>query len=186
MSVHNPAAMKRTVLILIVCLFSTFAWGQVKKIAPDNKVVFKIKNAGVKVDGSFTGLTGTIVFDPKTLEKSYFDVNLEVKTINTDINARDNHLRKAEYFDAEKYPLISFKSKKIERTKTGFVTTGLLTIKGTIKEIKIPFSYSEANSNGLFNGILTLNRLDYKVGESSWILSDEVTIFLSIKVSSVN
>lgn len=174
--------MKKTSFIVLLCFLSTIVAGQIKKIAPNNSVAFKIKNAGIKVDGSFTGLKGTIAFDPNALDKSYFDVSIESKTVYTGTNARDAHLKKEEYFHVEKYPEIRFKSKKIERTKTGFVTTGSLTLKGVTKEIKIPFTYLEKDSEGLFTGSFTINRLDYGVGTSSWILSEEATIILTIKV----
>ncbi len=174
--------MNKVVFILAFSLISSLVSGQAKKILPDNPVAFKIKNAGIKVDGSFTGLKGTLFFNSKELSNAYFDVTIDAATINTGTSARDTHLKKAEYFDVEKYSKISFKSKKIDATKTGYAATGTLSIKGKSKEITIPFTYQEKNNEGVFNGNFTINRLDFGVGESSWILSDEVSILLNIKV----
>ena len=174
--------MKKINIVLILLFFSITVFGQNKKIVPENTVQFKIKNAGLSVNGSFKGLAGTIVFYADKLAESFFEVSIDAKTVNTGNNSRDGHLKKKEYFDVETYPKINFKSKKIEATKTGYLTTGYLTIKGKVKEISILFTYTEKNSEGLFTGSFVLNRLDYGVGESSWILSDEVTILLNIKV----
>ena len=111
-------------------------------------------------------------------------MRIETKTVQTGNNSRDGHLKKKEYFDVETSPEMRFQSKKIEPTKSGYVATGNLTIKGNVKEIKIPFTYSEKDREGIFNGTFVINRLDYGVGVSSWILSDNVTIILKIKVSN--
>ncbi len=174
--------MKKVNFLLLLILFSTAVFGQNKKILPENIVQFKIKNAGLSVDGSFKGLAGTILFDPTKLAESSFEVSIDTKTINTGNSSRDGHLKKKDYFDVDAYPKISFKSKKIEATKTGYMTTGNLTIKGKTKEIPLLFTYTEKNSEGVFTGSFVLNRLDFGVGESSWILSDEATILLNIKV----
>ncbi|HVD97883.1 MAG TPA: YceI family protein [Cytophagaceae bacterium] len=171
----------RSLIFILLNVFALSSFAQTRKITPDNIVSFKIKNAGIKVDGSFSGLQGTIVFDPKNLAQSSFDVSIKSATVNTGIEARDTHLKKEEYFNAVNYPTINFRSKKIEMTSSGFVTTGTLSIKGKTKEIKIPFTFSENNGEGIFNGSFTINRLDFGVGESSWILSDEATVVLAIK-----
>ena len=177
--------MKTIKLILLLLLVPiTLLFGQNKKIAPENEVLFKIKNSGITIDGKFKGVSGTIFFDPKDISTSSLNVSIETKTVNTGNNSRDGHLKKKDYFDVETFPKITFQSKKIEPTKSGYVATGNLTIKGKVKEIKIPFTYSETGSEGIFNGTFTINRLDYGVGESSWILSDNATITLKIKVSN--
>jgi polyisoprenoid-binding protein YceI len=174
--------MKKRNLLLLLLIFSITVFGQNKKILPENIVQFKIKNAGLSVEGSLKGLTGTIVFDPAKLATSSFEVSVDTKTINTGNDSRDGHLKKKDYFDVETYPKISFKSKKIEATKTGYLATGNLTIKDKTKEIPLLFTYTEKNSQGVFTSSFVLNRLDFGVGESSWILSDDVTISLNIKV----
>ena len=65
----------------------------------DSKVHFVIKNFGIKTGGDFTGLKGTIKFDPVNFSTSVFDVTVEATTIDTDNSSRDGHLRKSDYFD---------------------------------------------------------------------------------------
>lgn len=179
--------MKKHILLLLIGFIASGLplAAQTKKIAPGNLVNFVIKNAGLKVDGSFSGLQGTIVFDEKALDQSSFEVSIDAKSISTGTTARDNHLRKEEYFYVEKYPAIRFKSSKIERTKAAFLVTGNLYIKGKTKQISFPFTYTEKNNEGTFNGSFTINRRDFDVGGSSWIMADEATILLTIKVTNL-
>ncbi len=174
--------MRKIILILLVILSMSTGYAQIKPLQPGNIVAFKIKNAGMKVDGSFSSLKGTILFDPGKPSTASFEIIIDARTIATGINGRDNHLRKQEYFDTEQYPEIRFKSKKTEATKTGFIVTGDLFVKGTTKEINIPFSYTENEKGGIFSATFTLNRLDFGVGSSSWVLSDDVTVLLNINV----
>ncbi len=174
--------MKKVMFLSLLLFCSTIVFGQNKKIQPENEILFKIKNSGISVEGKFKGLAGVIIFDTKNIATSLIDVSIDAKTINTDNNTRDGHLKKKEYFDVESFPKILFQSKKIELTKSGYLATGNLTMKGKTKEIKIPFIYSEKGNEGVFNGSFNLNRLDYGVGSSSWILSDNATITLTIKV----
>ncbi len=174
--------MKKILLCVICCFLIGISSGQSKKILPESTVRFTIKNAGIKVAGDFSGVNGTISFDPSKHAASFFDVSLEAKTVHTGNSTRDGHLRKKEYFDVTSYPKIYFKSTKTERTKTGFLVTGTLTIKGKSKEIAIPFGYKEEINEASFNGSFQVNRLDFGVGESSWVLADDVTVSLIIKV----
>lgn len=176
--------MKKSTLIIPILLFCNLVVGQNKIILPTNEATFKIKNSGLTVDGKLSGFSGTINFDPKNLGTSTLNVSVETKTIDTDNNSRDGHLKKSDYFDVETFPKITFQSKKIELTKSGYLATGNLTIKGITKEIKIPFTYSIQKEEGLFSGSFNINRLDFGVGNSSWILSDTVYISLTIRVSN--
>src|SRR6185312_7753405 len=104
--------MKKILYILILVLFPLLSIGQTWKINPaGTKISFVIKNAGFSVDGSFSGLSGEIIFDPKELPKSSFNTSIDAASINTGINKRNEHLKKDEYFDVAKYPKISFKTK---------------------------------------------------------------------------
>ena len=147
-----------------------------------SKVHFVIKNFGINTGGSFDGLAGSITFDPANLSAASFNVSVDAKTVDTDIEARDNHLRKAEYFDVEKYPKISFRSTKITATnKDGYLYMfGVITIKNVSKEISFPFTQTSKDGGILFKGDFKLNRKEFGVGGSSFSLSDDVSIELSI------
>src|SRR5689334_3738436 len=131
--------------LLTTVLFSSFTlWGLAQTYTPsdkDSKVKFVIKNFGINTGGTFQGVAGTINYDPSSLSTMAFEVSVDANTIDTDIDARDNHLRKTEYFDVKNHPKIEFKSTKITRTNSdGFLYMfGNLIIKGVSKEIKFPF-----------------------------------------------
>lgn len=147
-----------------------------------SKVYFVIKNFGINTGGTFDGVAGSITFDPANLSAASFNVTVDAKTVDTDIEARDNHLRKAEYFDVEKYPKISFRSTKITATnKDGFLFMfGVITIKNVSKEISFPFTQTSKDDGILFKGDFKLNRKEFGVGGSSFSLSDDVSVQLSI------
>ena len=176
-------------------LFTAVAMGlsvlsQAQQFEPKDagsSVVFKIKNFGLMVDGTFTGLNGKIIFNPNDLNTSLFDVTLNTNTISTGIDLRDNHLRKPDYFDTQNYPGIRFTSTKIENTKTPgkYLVTGNLTIKQKTKEIKFPFTALPQAGNYLFTGGFQINRRDFKVGGGSISLADELTIDLKVFAKAV-
>jgi polyisoprenoid-binding protein YceI len=87
------------------------------------------------IRGGFDKVEGTVVYDPDSLDASSIDVQIDVDTLNTSDSNRDTHVKSAEFLDVEKYPTITFKSKKIIRTGDGELkATGDLTIHGTSKD----------------------------------------------------
>ena len=150
-----------------------------------SSVTFKIRNAGIGVDGSFKGFQGTVDFNPDNPLNSKFDVSVDAKTVDTDNNTRDNHLREDEYFGVEKHPKITMKSTNIEKVSDGkYKATFDLTLKGKTKSVSFPFSYSKTNAGYKLNGSFEIDRRDYGVGGSSWILSDEVKVFINLEVKN--
>ena len=147
-----------------------------------SKVRFVIKNFGINTGGTFDGLSGNITFDPASLATASFNVSVDSKTVDTDMEARDNHLRKAEYFDVEKYPKLSFRSTKVTTTnKEGYLFMfGVITIKNVSKEISFPFKQTSKDGGILFEGEFKLNRRDFGVGGKSFSMADELTVELSV------
>jgi polyisoprenoid-binding protein YceI len=167
--------------IALFCVVTAFGQNYTPTDA-GSKVRFVIKNFGINTGGTFEGLAGSIVFDPANLASASFNVSVDAKTVNTDMEARDNHLRKEEYFDVEKYPKLSFRSTKITTTnKEGyFFMFGVITIKNISKEISFPFKQTSKDGGILFDGEFKLNRLDFGVGGKSFSMSDELNVELSI------
>ncbi len=150
-----------------------------------SSITFKIKNAGIGVDGSFKGFQGIVDFNPDNLSSSNFDVSIDAKTIDTDNNMRDNHLREDEYFGVENHPTISMKSTKIEKVSDGnYKATFNLTLKGKTKSVSFPFSYDKTSTGYKLKGSFEIDRRDYGVGGSSWILSDDVKVYINLEVKN--
>jgi polyisoprenoid-binding protein YceI len=143
-------------------------------------VKFTIKNFGINTSGNFKGLQGSIAWDAAAPDKSMFDISIDATTVNTDVESRDNHLRKEEYFNVAQYPKISFKSDKVTASGKSFTVSGKLSIKGVIKDISFPFTITPKEDGLLFEGSFQINRKDFKVGGNSAVLGDNVTIELSV------
>ena len=174
----------RFVLTFFVLMGVTRLQAQDKLLVAEEmtEIAFGIKNFGLNVNGSFSGLDGEIRFDEHLPESGSFDVKLPSNSINTGNKSRDKHLRSEDYFEVAKYPLITFKSSSVTRSGNGYEVRGKLTIKNITKDVVIPFTYKKVAGVGKFKGQLILNRRDYKVGKSSWVLGDAVKIYLTVGV----
>lgn len=174
--------MKFTFTFISFLLFST-AYAQQYTIADEgSEVGFAIRNFGVNVKGSFSGLEGEIAFDEKKLDSSDFKVTVKANTVNTGIKRRDNHLNQEEYLHTEKYPLLQFISDKVTAStdKDHWFIFGKLTIKGVTKEISFPFKAVKQGDHIIFEGSFTINRRDFNVGGGSISMADELTVDLKI------
>jgi polyisoprenoid-binding protein YceI len=168
----------------IFLTFTTFAQRYIPK-KEVSSVTFAIKNFGLTVNGSFTGLQGSIEFNPAKTGTSNFNVSVDAGTINTDNGSRDSHLKKPEYFNVAAFPKITIVSNKITNgSQAGsYLFEGVATIKGTAKNISFPFTAAPAKDGYEFVGSFKLNRRDFKVGGSSLILSD--MLLVNLKVAAI-
>ena len=171
---------------------------------PHSAVEFTIRFMGLtKVRGRFTDYRGTVMFVEQDPARSSVSVVIRTESIDTDNDFRDKHLRSPDFFDAEKYPLITFQSTGVEKASGGFQLTGPLTIHGVTREVTIPFTLVHGrmkdgwdNTRIGFLGSLSLNRKDFGVvGGNFWnraidldrlALSDEVEVELAIQGRILN
>src|ERR1051325_1489771 len=98
---------------------------------------FAVKHLMIStVRGEFKAVTGTVTWDDQDVTKSKVDVTIDAKTVNTGEDARDKDLKSEKFFDVEKFPTITFTSKKVEAAGAGKLkVTGDLTIHGVTKEV---------------------------------------------------
>ena len=176
--------MKKSILLFITILTIKCSVAQMALTPVDqgSRVHFTIKNFGVKTGGDFTGLKGTVKFDPANLPSSVFNVSVDANTIDTDNSSRDGHLRKSEYFDVAKYKTISFKSTKVVKSTVAgrFYVFGNLTIKGVTKPLEFGFGATPKDGGYVFDGDFDINRRDFGVGGSSISMADKLTVSLSV------
>jgi polyisoprenoid-binding protein YceI len=86
------------------------------------------------VRGNFTGLQGSVVFDPANTSASSVDVTIDANTLSTGDATRDGHVKSADFLDVAQYPTITFKSRTVVSGGDGLSVTGDLTIHGVTKE----------------------------------------------------
>jgi polyisoprenoid-binding protein YceI len=169
-------------IILTLSIFSSVLVGYAQTVINDQnaKLDFKIKNMGVTVEGNFKNIAGTIIFNPSDLTKSKIDATLQATTINTGIAARDNHLRKAEFFDVKKFGTISFKSTKITLKSANLYTVvGVITIKGVSKNVAFEMTATPKGKTHDLTAKFNIDRRNYGIGGKSLTMSDLVTLNLS-------
>ena len=141
------------------------------------------------VPGSFDKFSGQIIYSPTDLANAKADISIDVSSINTHIDKRDAHLKSPDFFDAAKFPTITFVSTKFTST----AITGNLTMKGVTKEVTIPVTISGPVKTMMgtqaigITGAVTINRQDYGVNWNKTLdqggvaVSDDVNITISIE-----
>lgn len=181
-----------TVGLLAILFFSGTSFAETYKIDPVHSTAgFSIRHIVSRVNGSFTDVSGMINYDPKSPEKFSAQATIKAASINTNNGARDKHLQSPDFFDAAKYPEITFKSTKAKKKDDLLMVTGNLTMHGITKSIVLPVEIlglgvhpmSKAPVAG-FAAEMTLKRSDF--GVNSWtdmasVVGDEVKITLNIE-----
>ena len=152
----------KKLLFLTILFSSLFA----QTIDADKSFVkFNVRNMGIRIArGTLTDMQGTVKFDSQKLDSSYFDVTVNVNTINTAEKKRDAHLKNKDFFETDKWSIIRFKSSRITKNDSVYSVTGDLTIKDVTKQIVVPFTVIETDSTTTFAGSGVVERLDYNVG----------------------
>jgi polyisoprenoid-binding protein YceI len=103
-----------------------------------SSVHFSVRHMMVSnVRGEFAKLTGTIKYDPDNPSNSSVEATIDAASISTRDAQRDTHLKSADFLDVEKYPTLTFKSKKITPQPGGGTITGDLTIHGVTREVTL-------------------------------------------------
>ncbi|MBU1566456.1 MAG: YceI family protein [Proteobacteria bacterium] len=155
---------------------------------------FEVEHIYSKIRGQFNEYTGEVRFDPNNLAESKFLFKIETASVDTKIAKRDKHLQSADFFDAGKYPQMTFESTKITATGNGvYEVLGKFTVKGEEYQLRLPLKFSGVKDHPAvkgkevvgFNGKVTIDRLAYKVGGGKFfdlgVVGKDVEIFVSIE-----
>ena len=158
---------------------------------------FAVKHLMIStVRGEFKGVTGTINWDDQDITKSTVDVTIDAKTVDTSEPQRDKDLKSDKFFDVEKYPAITFKSKKVEQVSAGKLkVTGDLTIHGITKETALDVDGPSAsvkdpwgNTRVAISATTKVNRQDYgvkwnaNIDGGGVVVGDDVNITIDLEM----
>jgi polyisoprenoid-binding protein YceI len=134
----------------------------------------------VTAHGFFDKFEADIQVDPENLENSTLTFTIDVASINTRNERRDNHLRSPDFFDVANHPQIKFVSSKVTKADDkNLVVVGDLTIRGTTKQVQVPVRIVfMREGSARFKGEFRINRMDYGVSYNSRMnpIENEVVI----------
>ncbi len=145
-------------------------------------VTFVVHNAGFPVRGSFEGLRARVCFDPARPEASSLSGVIDPTTIRTGIDMRDRHLQRHGWFDVPRFGMIEMRSVRLREASDGYVGTFLLRIRDVEREAEVPFTFERKGAGAQMAGTLTIDRLDYQLGEPSMVLADDVEIHVDMEL----
>ena len=188
--------MYRTLYTLVVAMLLTVsaaaqdAW---QLDPPHSSAQFSVRHLGVStVRGAFTKVSGSVVYDPANLNKSSIQAAIEAASVDTRVEMRDNDLRSPRFLDAQKFPTITFQSKKVEAAGADKLkVTGDLTIHGVTKEvvldvdgptpaIKDPMGKDRLRAGA--SATTKINRNDFGITSLPGAIGDDITITLDIEM----
>ncbi len=187
----------RIASLLAVCILTAAppAWCAAYKIDPDHSAVtFKIRHLFSKVSGTFNEFSGSFVYEPDHPEQWSAEAVVQTASINTRVEARDKHLRSADFFDVEKVPTMTFKSTQVtDATPTAAKLHGILTLHGVERPVILDLQILGegkdpwGNVRAGFTAATTINRKEFgiiwnKVGETGQLLlGEDVDILLEVE-----
>lgn len=183
--------MKRTIIAALLVCSAGFTFAQTWSIdKAHSKVGFEITHMMISdVEGSFGSFDATVTSSKDDFSDAKVELTADISSIDTDNEQRDKHLQSPDYFDAAKYPKLTFKSKSIKKKgdKT-YALTGDLTMHGVTKSVTLEVKYRGTVTNPMskkpvagFKVTGTIKRTDFGIAPDTAeaMLSDEVAIEVS-------
>ena len=139
---------------------------------------FDFVQAGARNQGKFKRFTATLDFSADNLAASRLEVTIDVNSLDSGDDERDQTLRDSDLFAVKKFPQAHFSAAQIVKTASGYEAVGKLTIRDVTREARVPFGLRTAAEGGAtvayMNGKTLLKRLDYGVGQGDWKATDQV------------
>jgi len=155
--------------------------------APHSQLFFTVTHLGINdVSGTFDDFTVNVVSSKADFSDAVFTLTAKTNSINTRLDARNNHLKSADFFDVEKYPELTFTSTEVTPAgENKYKLSGDLTIHGVTKSVTVDLLYRGQTTNPMSSQLTTsfqvngtIKRSDFEVGGNfpEAIVSDEVRI----------
>ena len=187
-------AAQRTFIVSAITLLASlpvFAQTSTWNIDPaHSNAQFTVRHLGISnVTGSFTKVAGTVTLNEQDITQSQVSASIDVNSIDTRVEARDNDLKSPHFFEVEKYPTIEFKSKRIVSSGGKLQVIGDLTIHGTTREVTLDVDGPTpaltdpwGNLRRGISGTTTINRKDFNLTYNNTLKSGEAMIGDTVKI----
>lgn len=154
-------------------------------IPAHSTLTFTFTQAGAANHGAFKSFA--VQFDPGANELT---VVIDMRSFDTRDAQRNTLLGGAQFFDVAHYPQARFSARRLQKTPSGYIATGPLTLRGITRTVSIPFTWrlhgSGAERVGLLEGKTVIDRLDFRVGQGEWRatewLGNPVTVRFALRM----
>ena len=140
--------------------------------------------AGAEFKGSFHKFNADVEFAPDALASSRFDVQIDLKSVDSMDKDRDTTVRGPDIFDVAHWPTAHYVTRSFTKTAAGYSAVGALTLRGVTKDVPIDFRFTQAAAGAKLEGSAKLKRLDFGAGQGDWKstewVNDDVKISFSL------
>jgi polyisoprenoid-binding protein YceI len=138
------------------------------KAGPGSTLGFSSSFEGEAFSGRFARFTPTIRFDPAKLAASRFDVAIDLASVDTQSDERDETLRSIDFFNVRKLAQARYVATTFRALGKGrFVADGMLSLNGVSRPVALTFSWTPG-AKPVLNGTATLKRLEFGIGTGDW------------------
>lgn len=172
------------IVLLSTVLVGSFATAvEFKQMqANESTVTFGYKQMGVTMEGKFAKFTAQTSFDPAKLAKAQARIDIALTSIDTGSEEANDEVKAKAWFNTQAFPSANFVSTGVKALGGNkYEAMGKLTIKGKTLDVVAPFTFQANGTSGLFDGVFTIKRLDYNIGEGLWTDVDTVANEIQIK-----
>lgn len=174
-----------------ICFFNANCFHAIRKYLesdpPHSQLGFTVTHLGIAdVSGTFNDFEVSINSSKPDFTDAVFELSAKIASIDTRVEARDNHLKSADFFDATKFPSMNFKSNSIKKAgKNKFKLSGDLTLHGVTKNVTMDLLYKGTTVNPMSKKTMVgfqltgvIKRSDFNVGAGfpAPMISDNVSI----------
>ena len=147
-----------------------------------SSIGFVYKQMDVPLNGKFKKFVAQINFDPAKPEAAQAKFDIDLTSVDTGFSESDEEMVGKDWFNAKAFPTAKFVSTGVKSLGANrFEVQGKLTIKGKTLPVSAPFTFKPDAAVALFDGKLTIKRLDYAIGEGEWADVDTVANEIQIK-----
>lgn len=188
---HNTFSVISILFFLLSSLFTGSAAGtESYNVDPvHTSIVFRIKHLNVAYFfGRFNGASGTIVVDREVVSNSSVDIQVKVNDVDTFNSDRDKHLKTADFFDAQKYPVIEFKSRSVKKIDpTTLEVSGDIMFHGAKRPLTVRVLQTGSGKDPWgnfrmgFETDFTIKRSEFGMDKMLNLIGDEVRITVSVE-----
>jgi polyisoprenoid-binding protein YceI len=186
--------MKSRLMPSMAGLFALSLWVAVSTAGPvtsysadpqQSRLEFVGVQAGAEFKGSFHKFNADVEFAPDALASSHFDVQIDVKSVDSMDKDRDTTIRGPDIFDVAHWPTAHYVTRSFTKTATGYAAVGALTLRGVTKDVPIDFQFTPAAAGAKLEGSAKVKRLDFGAGQGDWKSTEWVADAVKITFSLV-